>query len=61
MSLFVENAVARYAMWSRPWARRTYSVKSFESASLVSPVRWSWTFKPDEPGTKWTLSPPSSA
>ena len=37
-------------MCSRPSARRTYSVKSVEFARRVSPVRWSRTFRPDEPG-----------
>ena len=44
-----------------PSARRTYSTKSVESARRVSPVRWSSTLSPDEPGTKWTRSPPRSA
>jgi hypothetical protein len=39
MSSFVENAVARYGMLARPSASRTYSTKSVEFASRVSPVR----------------------
>ena len=61
MSSFVEKAVARYGMLARPSPRRTYSTKSVEFARRVSPVRWSRTFRPDEPGTKWTRSPPMSA
>ena len=48
-------------MLARPSARRTYSTKSVEFARRVSPVRWSRTLRPDEPGTKWTRSPPMSA
>ena len=61
MSSLVEKAVARYGMLARPSPSRTYSTKSVELASRVSPVRWSRTFRPDEPGTKWTRSPPRSA
>ena len=61
MSLLVEKAVARYGMLASPSASRTYSTKSVELASRVSPVRWSSTLRPDEPGTKWTRSPPRSA
>ena len=46
---------------ARPSARRTYSTKSVEFARRVSPVRWSRTLSPLEPGTKWTRSPPMSA
>ena len=48
-------------MLASPSASRTYSTKSVEFARRVSPVRWSRTFRPDEPGTKWTRSPPRSA
>ncbi len=61
MSSLVEKAVARYGMLARPSASRTYSTKSVEFARRVSPVRWSRTLRPDEPGTKWTRSPPMSA
>ncbi len=39
MSALVENAVARYAMCSRPSHSRAYSTKSVEFASRVSPLR----------------------
>ena len=39
MSSLVEKAVARYGMFARPSASRTYSTKSVELASRVSPVR----------------------
>ena len=39
MSSFVEKAVARYGIFVRPSPRRTYSTKSVELASRVSPVR----------------------
>ena len=45
----------------RPSPRRTYSTKSVEFARRTSPVRWSSHLRPDEPGTKWTRSPPRSA
>ena len=61
MSSLVENTVARYGMLARPSPSRTYSTKSVEFARRVSPVRWSRTLRPDEPGTKWTRSPPMSA
>ena len=48
-------------MCSRPSPIRMYSTKSVVSASRASPVRWSRTFRPLEPGTKWTRSPPRSA
>ena len=48
-------------MLARPSPSRTYSTKSVEFARRVSPVRWSSTLRPDEPGTKWTRSPPMSA
>src|SRR6266550_6044957 len=47
-------------LW-RPSASRTYSTKSVELARRVSPVLWSSILRPDEPGTKWTRSPPRSA
>ena len=61
MSSLVEKAVARYGMLASPSPSRTYSTKSVEFARRVSPVRWSSTLRPDEPGTKWTRSPPMSA
>ncbi len=39
MSLLVENAVARYAICSRPSQSRAYSMKSVDSDNRVSPVR----------------------
>ena len=50
MSSLVEKAVARYGMLWSPSPTRTYSTKSVEFARRVSPVRWSRTFRPDEPG-----------
>ena len=61
MSSLVEKAVARYAMCERPSASLTYSTKSVVFARRTSPVRWSMTLSPDEPGTKWTRSSPRSA
>src|ERR1035437_9330405 len=48
-------------MLASPSHRRTYSTKSIEFARRASPVRWSRIFRPLEPGTKWTRSPPMSA
>ena len=61
MSSLVEKAVARYGMLARPSPTRMYSTKSVESARRVTPVLWSRTLSPDDPGTKWTRSPPISA
>ena len=48
-------------MWSRPSASRAYWTKSDEFARRNSPVWWSSHLRPDDPGTKWTRSPPMSA